>query len=91
MSGRVIETQLELYHPSTGLGRPATDAMATVRFALEPRLNLWVPREMRERYSERIGGSTSSTARYRNYRQFRAQGRIVPSGTEPPAEPNRPE
>ena len=98
MSGRVIETQLELYHPSAGVGRPATDAMATVRFALEPRLNLWVPREMRERYSERIGGSTSSTARYRNYRQFSVtvnegtgQGRIVPSGTEPPAEPNRPE
>ena len=91
LSGRVIETQLELYHPSAGVGRPATDAMATVRFALEPRLNLWVPREMRERYSERIGGSTSSTARYRNYRQFRAQGRIVPSGTEPPAEPNLPE
>ena len=98
MSGRVIETQLELYHPSTGLGRPATDAMATVRFALEPRLNLWVPLEMRERYSERIGGSTSSTARYRNYRQFSvsvsedsAQERIVPPGTEPPAKPDRPE
>ena len=91
LSGRVIETQLELYHPYAGLGRPATDAMATVRFALEPRLNLWVPLEMQERYSERIGGSTSSTARYRNYRQFRTQGRIVQSGTEPPAEPNRPE
>lgn len=98
MSGRVIETQLELYHPYAGLGRPATDAMATVRFALEPRLNLWVPLEMRERYSERIGGSTSSTARYRNYRQFSVtvnegtgQGPIVPPGTEPPAEPNRPE
>ena len=98
MSGRVIETQLELYHPSTGLGRPATDAMATVRFALEPRLNLWVPLEMRERYSERIGGSTSSTARYRNYRQFSvsvsedsAQEPIVPPGTELPAEPDRPE
>ena len=98
MSGRVIETQLELYHPSAGLGRPATDAMATVRFALEPRLNLWVPLEMRERYSERIGGSTSSTARYRNYRQFSvsvsedsAQEPIVPPGTELPAEPDRPE
>ena len=98
LSGRVIETQLELYHPSAGVGRPATDAMATVRFALEPRLNLWVPLEMRERYSERIGGSTSSTARYRNYRQFSVtvnegtgQGRIVPPGTEPPTEPDRPE
>ena len=87
MSGRVIETQLELYHPSTGFGRPATDAMATVRFALEPRLNLWVPLEMRERYSERIGGSTSSTARYRNYRQFSV---TVYEGTDLPAEAGEP-
>ena len=69
-SGRVIETEVELHHPSAGRGRLATDIEVRVRFALEPRLNLWVPVEMRESYSERGGGRTTSTAKYRNYRQF---------------------
>ena len=87
VSGRVIETELELHHPSVGNGRPATDASARVRFAFEPRLNLWVPVEMRESYSERLGGSTESTARYRNYRQFSV---TVSEGTDVPAEPDEP-
>ena len=92
VSGRGIETQLELHHPAAGRGRPATDAKATVRFALEPRLNLWVPVEMRESYLERLGSSTSSTARYRNYRQFSVTVTEDDGlGTEPPAEPGRPE
>ena len=48
----------------------ATDAKVRVTFALEPTLNLWVPVEMRETYSERGGGRIVSTAKYRNYRQF---------------------
>ena len=69
-SGRVFETELELHHPSTGDGRLRTDAKVHVRFALDQRLNLWVPIEMRDSYAERGGGSATSTARYRNYRQF---------------------
>ena len=87
MSGRVIETELEFHHPSVGSERRATDAKATVRFALEPTLNLWVPVEMRESYSERLGGSTESTARYRNYRQFSV---TVYEGTDLPAEAGEP-
>ena len=70
VSGRVIETRVELHHPSGNGGRVAADIEHRVRFALEPKLNLWVPVEMREHYSEGGGRSTSSTAKYRNYRQF---------------------
>ena len=91
VSGRVIETQLELHHPSTG-GRLATDVEVKVRFALEPRLNLWVPVEMRESYSDRGGGQTDGTARYRNYRQFSVTvSENTDAWTEPPADPDRPE
>ena len=44
--------------------------MAVVTFALNPDVSLWVPTEMRERYSQRLGGRTTSTARYGNYRRF---------------------
>ena len=92
VSGRVIETQLELHHPSAGGGRLATDVKVRVRFALEPRLNLWVPVEMRESYSDRGGGRTNGTARYRNYRQFSVTvSENSDAATEPPAEPERPE
>ena len=92
VSGRVIETQFELHHPSAGGGRLATDVKVRVRFALEPRLNLWVPVEMRESYSERGGGRTNSTARYRNYRQFSVTvSENSDAGTEPPAKPESPE
>ncbi len=87
VSGRVIETELELHHPAVGSERRATDAKARVRFALEPRLNLWVPVEMHESYSERLGGSTQSTARYRNYRQFSVS---VSEGADLPAETDEP-
>ena len=92
VSGRVIETEFELHHPSAAGGRLATDVKVRVRFALEPRLNLWVPVEMRETYSERGGGRTNSTAKYRNYRQFSVT--VIENsdaGTDPPAEPDRPD
>ncbi|MDP6581191.1 MAG: hypothetical protein QF681_11085 [Vicinamibacterales bacterium] len=81
-SGRVYETELELHHPSVRDGRPATDAKAQVTFDLEPRLNLWVPIEMRDSYSERGGGRLISTAEYRNYRQFNVS---VSENTDPEA------
>ena len=85
VSGRVIETEFELHHPSAGGGRPATDARVRVRFALEPNLNLWVPGEMHETYSERGGGRMISTAEYRNYRRFSVTvSEDDGIGTEPP-------
>ncbi len=87
VTGRVIETELELRHPAVGNERAATDAKATVRFALESSLNLWVPVEMRESYREHGGGgNANSTARYRNYRQF---GVTVSEDSDTPSDPPR--
>lgn len=69
-SGQVFETEINLHHPSVGETRPATDVRATVKFSFEPNIGMLLPAEMRERYSEQGGGNTTSTARYRNYRQF---------------------
>lgn len=71
-SGRVLEAEFELHHPAIS-GQRAVEARARVSFGLEPRLNLWVPTEMRDRVSERHGlfrVVMAGTARYRNYRQF---------------------
>ena len=84
VSGRVIETEFELHHPSASRGL-ATDAKVRVTFALEPTVNLWVPVEMRETYSERGGGRMTSTAKYRNYRRFSVTVREDDGiGAEPP-------
>ncbi len=80
-SGRVIETEFELRHPEVRGERPATEASARVTFGLEPRLNLWVPVEMRDSVEEDDGRRTVGTARYRNYRQFDV---TVSENTGPP-------
>ncbi|MEE2638138.1 MAG: hypothetical protein VYE68_13015 [Acidobacteriota bacterium] len=79
-SGLVYESQLQLNHPRVGGDRPATDASARVTFELEPRLQLWVPVEMRDSVSEQGGSRMVNTARYRNYRQFNV---IVTENTDP--------
>ena len=81
-SGRVLEAELELHHPEMG-GQPATDARARVSFGLEPRLNLWVPTEMRDMATEHGGPRMGGTARYRNYRQFDV---LVSENTELPSD-----
>ena len=71
-SGRVLEAEFELRHPAMG-ERPSVDARARVSFGLDPRLNLWVPTEMRDRVLEQRGPVQvvmEGTGRYRNYRQF---------------------
>jgi len=70
VEGTVFETQITLNHPAFGREVPATEAVASVTFASNPDVALWVPTEMRERYSQRGGSRTSSTARYGNYRKF---------------------
>ncbi len=90
MTGRVIETELDLRHPAVGSDRAATDATARVRFAHEASLDLWVPVEMRERYREHGGGSATSTARYRNYRQFGVTvSENTDTGSDPATDPPR--
>ncbi len=68
--GTVFATEVTLNHPAVGRDVPATEAVADVRFTHNAGLGLWVPTEMRERYSQRSGARTSSTARYGNYRKF---------------------
>ena len=80
-SGRVLETEFELHHPAVSRGLPATETTARVTFGLEPRLNLWVPVEMRDSVSEDDGRRMVGIARYRNYRQFNV---IVSENTDPP-------
>ena len=84
-SGRVIETEFELRHPEVRGARPATEASARVTFGLEPRLNLWVPVEMRDSVSADDGRRMVGTARYRNYRQFDV---TVSENTDPPPDGN---
>ncbi len=87
-TGRVLETELALHHPGLG-GRPATEASATVRFGAAPDVELWVPVEMRESYSEGGGRRrTNSTATYRDFRQFQVS---VEENPEAPAEPANPQ
>ena len=81
-SGRVLEAEFELHHPEMG-GVRATDARARVSFGFEPRLNLWVPTEMRDVASEHRGPLMAGTARYRNYRQFDV---LVSENTELPSD-----
>ena len=86
-TGRILETELALHHPGLG-GRPATEATATVRFGAAPDLELWVPVEMRESYSEGGGRRrTNSTATYRDFRQFQVsveENADTPSGSPDP-------
>ena len=86
-SGRVIETEFELHHPAVGRELPATETTARVTFGLEPRLNLWVPVEMRDSVSEDDGRRMVGTARYRNYRQFNV---VVSENTDPPPDDGNP-
>ena len=83
-SGRVLETEFGLRHPSIGPVE-ATDTTARVTFGFEPRLNLWVPLEMRDSVSEEDGGRMVGIARYRNHRQF---GVTVSENTDPPPDGN---
>ena len=70
VEGTVYETEIMLNHPAVGPEVPATEVVAEVTFTLNADVGLWVPAEMRERYSQRGGGRTTSTARYGNYRKF---------------------
>ena len=46
-------------------------ATITTEYRVEPRLTVWVPAEMRERYEGgEFGGVTEAVARYSGFRQF---------------------
>jgi hypothetical protein len=48
----------------------------TVDFQRDPKLELWVPARMEERYDD-YRTSTTCSARYSNFRQFETSGRLI--------------
>jgi hypothetical protein len=77
-TGRLMRAELTIDAPPEPFG-PVTHsgftATIAVDFAAEPRLGLWVPSKMTERYSSL---PCSGEATYTNYRTFTVQTRIVP-------------
>jgi len=76
-SGRVVQTQLWLQTDPDPDGR-MVDINIAVSYARDSGLGLWVPVEMRERYTTTSNERLVATATYHNYRRFRVEGRIRP-------------
>ena len=68
LTGRLMRAELTL-------DAPGFTATIVVEFSPEPRLGLWVPSKMTERYSSL---PCSGEATYTNYRTFGVTSRIVP-------------
>jgi hypothetical protein len=69
--GAVVRTSLTLTTPSN------MKVSIAVSFGRDPRLDVWVPARMDERYEEISGDSTTCSARYSNYRRFETSGRLI--------------
>jgi hypothetical protein len=71
-SARVVRTELR-----TGeTGRDHVEATIRVTYTYIPRLELWLPAEMQERYAGR-GTEILCTATYSNFRRFETDARII--------------
>jgi hypothetical protein len=68
--GTVVRTNLKLSTPT----RMAVTI--TVDFQRDPKLDLWVPLRMEERYDDYLE-STTCAARYSNFRRFETSGRLI--------------
>jgi hypothetical protein len=67
-SGAITATRLEV-----GLARTDVHARIDVRFGRDPKLQLWLPAEMLDRYSAPSGERVEGTARYRNFKRFEVE------------------
>jgi hypothetical protein len=67
-SGAITATRLEV-----GLARTDLHARIDVRFVRDPKLQLWLPAEMRERYSAPSGERVEGKAEYRNFKRFEVE------------------
>jgi hypothetical protein len=67
-SGAITATRLEL-----GLARTDVHARIDVRFGRDPKLQLWLPAEMRDQYSAPSGERVEGNARYRNFKRFEVE------------------
>jgi len=78
LTGRLMRVELTVASPAEPFGpvtHVAFTATIVVEFSPEPRLGLWVPSKMTERYSSL---PCSGEATYTNYRTFTVQTRIIP-------------
>jgi len=78
LTGRLMRVELTVASPAEPFGpvtHVAFTATIVVEFSPEPRLGLWVPSKMTERYSSL---PCSGEATYTNYRTFGVTSRIVP-------------
>ncbi len=71
-TGEILETQLELRVPNAMLV-----GHVSVRFASDPRFDVLVPIEMRERYESASGEHITTVATYADFRRFETAGRLV--------------
>ena len=67
-SGAITATRLEV-----GLARTDVHARINVRFGRDPKLQLWLPAEMSDRYSAPSGERVEGKARYRNFKRFEVE------------------
>ncbi|MDH4063250.1 MAG: hypothetical protein OEW19_02535 [Acidobacteriota bacterium] len=72
-SGRVVYSELIAGSTATGVA-----SKAVVRYERDRRLELWVPREMREGYVTASGERLQCVARYSNYRRAEVTARVRP-------------
>ena len=69
-TGRLVRSEMIVSGPQD------SDARSDVQFQHDPRLGVWVPVEMRERYSSRQS-TTQATARYTNFRRFEVSVKLL--------------
>lgn len=67
-SGAITATRLEV-----GLARTDVHARIDVHFGHDPKLQLWLPADMRGRYSAPSGERVEDHARYRNFKRFEVE------------------
>jgi hypothetical protein len=67
-SGAVVATRLIV-----GLAQLDVRAQVDVTFAMDPKLHLLVPDEMREQYWVPSGQRVEGVARYRNFKRFEVE------------------
>jgi hypothetical protein len=72
-TGRVLRSELIAGSTTAGVG-----LKATVQYEQDKRLQLWLPREMREEYVTKSGERLNCTARYSNYARTEITATVRP-------------
>lgn len=70
-TGRILRTMLSTHDALSDL-----HATIEVDYEADPRLDLWLPYEMREIYQHRRRHTVRAEAKYRNYRRFEVEAKV---------------